>query len=107
MEGLDSIHWHSCILLSTIEVTANDLLALNVQYPENVQDGIYSDKAIMFNGFYILEIHEQPNQGSPTIISAAVISTQDGYSTIRIETSAGYRLVTAEGVSLGPAVVHI
>jgi hypothetical protein len=107
MEDLNSIHWHNCILVSSIEVTANDLLALNVQYPENVQDGIYSDKAIMFNGFYALEIHEQPVQGSPTIDSASVLSTQNGYTTVRIETSAGYRLITAEGVSLGPAIEHI
>ena len=107
VDELNNIHWHDSILLSSVEVTANDLLALNVKYPENVQEGIYSDKAIMFNGFYAMEIHEKPTADSPTLISAEIVSRENGYSKVRIETSAGYRLVTAEGVCLGPAVEQI
>lgn len=107
MDDLNNIHWHNCKLVSLIEVPDNALLALNVQYPENLQDDIFSAKAILFNGFYTLEIHEEPTSEGITLISASVESEEDGYSAVRIETSAGYRLVKAQGVSLGPAVVRI
>ena len=107
MDDLNDIHWHNCKLVSLIEVPDNALLALNVQYPENIQDDIFSTKAILFNGFYALEIHEEPTSEGITLSSATLESEENGYSTVRIETNAGYRLVKAQGVSLGPAVVRI
>jgi hypothetical protein len=107
VDDLNNIHWHDCKLVSLIEVPDNALLALNVHYPENIQDDIFSAKAILFNGFYSLEIHEEPTGNGITLLSASVISEEEGYSTVRIETNVGYRLVKAQGVSLGPAVVRI
>jgi hypothetical protein len=107
VDDLNNIHWHNCKLVSLIEVPDNNLLAVNVQYPENIQDDIFSAKGIIFNGFYALEIHEEPTSKGITLLSSEAIEEHNGYTTVKIETSAGYRLIKAQGVSLGPAVVRI
>ena len=49
-------------------------------------------------------VNEIPFDGNPTILAASVLSEENGFTTLRLETNAGYRLVTAKRFRLGEQV---
>lgn len=104
MKGINDIHWHDCELESVIEIPKDDKLILNVQYPEDWDKNIFKPKSIIFEGYHSQEVNEIPFDGNPTILSVSVVSEENGFTTIRLETNAGYRLVTAKSFSIGDAV---
>lgn len=103
MEGISEIHWHDSELISCVEVPAKDQLILNVEYPEDWQANRFARRAIVFSGFHALEVNEIPFFGGPTILGAEVVGASGGYFRVKIETNAGYRLVSAQAVSLLPS----
>lgn len=100
MEGISEIHWHDSALVSCVEIPLKDQLIFNVEYPEDWQANLFIKRAIVFTGFHALEVNEIPFEGNPTILSAEVVSSERGYFKVKIETNAGYRLVSAQAVSL-------
>ena len=107
MEEINNIHWHDCELEAVIEIPSQDRLVLNVQYPENWENNIFVSKGIVFEGYHSQEVKEMPFEGNPTILDASVVSEENGYKTVKLETNAGYRLVTAKSVSLGDRIESI
>lgn len=104
MEGINSIHWHDCELESVIEVPNEDKLVMNVQYPENWDKNIFKPKSIIFEGYCAQEVSEIPFDGNPTILSASVVSEENGFTILRLETNAGYRVVKAKSFRIGARV---
>ena len=106
MSEIDDIHWHDCELESVIEIPGKDMLVLNVQYPEYWDQNIFTPRGIIFEGYHSQVVHEIPFEGNPTILGARIETESDGFKTIRLETNAGFRLVTAQKVGIGEQV-HI
>ena len=104
VEGFDQIYWHDCEIESAVEIPSQDMLALNVQYPENWEQNCFVPGAIIFSGYHPQEVHEMPFEGNPTILRASVEAENRGTTTVRIETNAGFRLVTAKTVSVSETV---
>lgn len=106
MKEIDGIHWHDCELESVVEIPSKDMLAFNVQYPDNWEQNIFVSKSIVFEGYYSQEVNEMPFEGNPTILSATVLSEvgsqfqKDGYFKVRIETNAGDRFVIAKTIKV-------
>ena len=106
MEDLNNIHWHDSEIQSIVELPAKDMLVFNVQYPEDWDNDIFVPKAIVFEGYYYLEVNEMPFEGNPTILDADVLSEVSspfetgGYFKVHIKTNVGDRFVTAKSVKL-------
>lgn len=107
MEEINNIHWHDCELEAVIEIPNRDMLVLNVRYPENWENNTFVPKGIVFEGYHSQVVKEMPFEGNPTILDASVVSEANGYKTIKLDTNAGYRLVTAKSVYLGKRIESI
>lgn len=101
MEEINKIHWHDCEIESVVEIPGKDILVFNVQYPENWDENIFVRKSIVFKDHHSHEVNEMPFEGNPTILYVSIETEENGFSTLKIETNAGYRLVTAKGVIIG------
>ena len=106
MSDIDDNHWHDCELGSVVEIPSKDMLVFNVQYPEDWDQNILVPRGIIFEGYHSQVVHEIPFDGNPTILGASVETKDKEFTTIRVETNAGYRLVTAQRFSVGEQV-HI
>ncbi len=104
MEGLKDINWHDCILVAAVEIPSQNVLVLNVKYPDDWENNIFSLKGIVFEDFCSQQVNEIPFEGTPTLLGTSVQCIQEDYSVIRIETNAGYRIVKAKCVSIGSPV---
>ena len=101
MENLDEVHWHDSEIESVIELPAKDQLIYNVQYPENWGQGVFVPKAITFNGYHSHAVEEMPFEGCPNILAVSVVKEEGGFTTIKRQTNAGDRYVTAKGINIG------
>ena len=107
MENLNEIHWHDSEIESVIEIPARDQLIYNVQYPENWDQNIFVPKAITFNGYHSHSVEEIPFEGNPTILAVSVVKEESGFTTVKLETNAGNRYVTAKSFNIGVQSVSI
>ena len=101
MENLKEIHWHDSVIESVIEIPLQDKLIYNIQYPENWHKNIFVSKVIIFEGYYSHIVEEMPFEGNPTILDVFVVKEQGGFTTIKLETNAGNRYITAKRVVIG------
>ncbi|CAG1021268.1 hypothetical protein DOJK_00877 [Patescibacteria group bacterium] len=99
--NINNIHWHDSKIISSIELPEKDCFVINIEYPINWSDNEFSEYSIVFNGFTALIIDEIPYNGCPTILSASVIDTNE-LNTIKLETTAGFRIITAKSLTLIP-----
>ena len=74
--------------------------------PRTGIQNIFVPRGIIFEGYHSQVVHEIPFEGNPTILGASVETDGNGFTTIRVETNAGYRLITAQKFSIGEQV-HI
>lgn len=102
MDGMAQINWTDCELASLVEIPADDRLILNVAHAERAQAHEGTRSAIIFNGFHAIEVNESPGQGLPRMVDAEVVAWGGGYFTLRIETTMGFRVVSARTVRLVP-----
>lgn len=107
MEKLSEVHWHDSEIESVIEIPANDELIYNIQYPENWDQNIFVPKAVTFSGYHSHAIEEMPFEGNPTILAVSVVKEEGGFTTIKLETNAGNRYVTAKSFNIGVQRVSI
>ena len=107
MEDLNEIHWHDSEVESVIEIPAKDELVYNVQYPEDWNKNTFAPKAITFSGYHSHVVEEMPFEGNPTILAVSVVNREGDYTTVKLETNAGNRFVTAKSVHLGSRRVSI
>ncbi len=107
MKHLSEIHWHDSEIESVIEIPAKDQLIYNVQYPENWDKNIFVPKAITFIGYHSHSIEEMPFEGNPTILAALTVKKESGFTTIKLETNAGNRYITAKSFEISAQHVSI
>ena len=107
MNHINEIHWHDSEIESVIEIPASDELIYNIQYPENWDKNIFVPKEIRFSGYHSHSIEEMPFEGNPTILAVSVVKESGGFTTIKLETNAGNRFVTAKSFEIGPQRVSL
>ncbi|WP_075186518.1 hypothetical protein [Teredinibacter haidensis] len=107
MDNINEIHWHDSEIESVIEIPAKDYLIYNIQYPESWDQNIFVPKEVRFSGYHSHFVEEIPFEGNPTILAVSVIKEEGGYTTIKLETNAGNRYVTAKNIEIGPQSVSI
>ena len=100
MKNLAQIHWHDTQIKSVIELPAQDELIYHVNYPDDWEQNIFTLRKITFSGHYSHSVDEGPFHGSPTILNASVVQEHDQFTTIRLQTNAGSRSITAESVAI-------
>lgn len=89
----EDIHWHDSLILSVRITPEKDLIEMRLLYPEEWRSNSYAERTVIFDNAYGYKEFEGPLEGSPTILSVAVVATHDRWSQLRIETNAGYREV--------------
>lgn len=94
------IHWHDSLVLSVRITPEKGLIEMRLLYPEDWQSDCYAERTVVFENAYGYKEFEGPFEGSPAILSVAVVATHDRWSQLRIETNAGYREVFCGGVYL-------
>ena len=98
---IDDIFWHDCKIRRVIEIPAEDRILIEVDYPIDWDHNRFEPRVISFSGVRRYEIREGAFVGAPTILKASAIpSCSFGFSTIRIGTNAGERLIECEGIEL-------
>ncbi|MGB0942782.1 MAG: hypothetical protein ACPGUE_10290 [Marinomonas sp.] len=107
MFQINEIHWHDSEIESVIEIPDKDELIYNIQYPENWDQNIFVPKEIRFSGYHSHAVEEMPFEGNPTILAVSIENESDGYTTIKLETNAGNRYITAKTLEIGPQRVSI
>ncbi len=100
MDGLAEVHWHDSEIESVFENPSMDELIYNIQYPENWDENIFVPKSITFFGYHSHSVEEMPFEGNPTILSVVIISEIDNFVTLKLETTAGNRFITAKGFTI-------
>lgn len=108
---IDDIHWHDSLIRKVTEIRSKDKtsIQIEVKYPIDWENNIFELQTIQFSDVYNYQIHEGPYNGPPTILNANAIEEIDthGISTIRLETTAGYRTIRYHTLSLSKALqVH-
>ena len=96
----EDIHWHDTLILSVRITPEKDLIEMRLLYPEGWRADSYAERFVVFENAYGYKEFEGPFEGSPAILSVAVVGKHDRWSQLRIETNAGYREVFCEGVYL-------
>ncbi len=107
MENLNEIHWHDSEIESVIELPDKDVLIYNIRYPENWDQNTFLPKAITFYGYHAHAVEEMPFDGNPTILSVSVVEEDGEFITIKLETNAGVRYVTAKAFNIGARDISI
>lgn len=113
MEGFSEIHWHDSQIESVVDISTDDILALNVQYPVDWDNDDYQPRAIVFEDYFAYEVHEMPFESCPTILDADVLAevgspfSATGCFKIHIATNAGSRFITAARIHLRDSYVGI
>ena len=100
MKKLNEVHWHDSEIESVIEIPSKDELIYNIQYPENWYQNKFVPKSVTFSGYHSHVVDEMPFVGNPTILAVSVAKEEGGFTTIKLETNAGNRYVTAKSFNI-------
>ena len=103
MIDISAIHFHDTQVLRVIEEPESDTLILEVEYPVDWEENKFERRRLVFTDSFNYQVHEQPFVGAPTILSAKVMSDENGWSRRRLETNAGFREVFCKAVRLTEA----
>ncbi len=98
--NLDDIHFHDCTLNHVVEDTLADTLSFEVSYPIDWQKNIFAPRTIQFSAYQNYEVHGISFQGPPTLLEVALVDCTADHQTVRIETNAGYRVLSYRDVEL-------
>ena len=99
--NIQEIHWHDCKIRKVIELPASERLLFEVDYPVDWEESDFQPHTIVFDEVFTYEIHEGPFTGSPTILSASETNHgPEGELVVRLETSAGYRVIRCRSILL-------
>jgi hypothetical protein len=94
------IFWHDSMIHQVIEDADKKTLSFIVDYPVDWENQKWEKRSILFTEVLNYEVHEGPLQQSPTILEANVIGEADDRKTIKIETNAGFRLLSFKHVDV-------
>ena len=97
----NDIHWHDSVILRVIEIPSEARLLFEVDYPMDWENQKWEAHTIGFEDLFTYQIHEGPFAGSPTILEATKLSMDAyGNTTLRLDTTAGYRIIKFKVISI-------
>ena len=100
MKNFHEIHWHDTKVESVVERLGEDELVYVVDYPDDWEANVFSQREIIFSGYHSHSVDESPFCGNPTILGAAAVKNDGNFTTVKLTTNAGSRTITAEGVTV-------
>ena len=98
----NEIHWHDSKIKRVIELPEQDMLLLDIDYPVDWESDKYEPHRVTFVDVYVYEIHEGPIVGAPTLRSAEEQPAENGTRKIRLDTTAGYRIIRCRQIAIQP-----
>ncbi len=107
---LDSIHWHDTSIRKVLELPSRqeNRLIMEVNYPVDWENQKWEIYTIHFSNVHTYEIHEGPCAGPHTILDATERQIEyAGIRTLRLETTAGYRVIKCKSFSLCAGTISI
>jgi hypothetical protein len=103
---INKIHWHDSVIKKVVELPSEERLLFEVDYPVDWEANIWQPHIIEFKNLHTYEIHEGPFSGSPTILGAEQLGTDEyGNSALKIDTNAGYRILRFNGISVTKGII--
>ena len=96
---LSEIHFHDSQIRRVIELPARDEIHLEVDYPVDWEREVYEPRVIVFADVLDYAVHEGPF-GTPFIMSVSELEQDEGRTLLRIDTTAGFRLLRCAAVEL-------
>ncbi len=99
-EIMNDIYWHDTVIERVIETPSKSELVMEVDYPTDWEKNVYEPRSIVFTNPLDYRIDEGPFRGNPTILSAAIEETDDGYHRIVLKTNAGQRSLRFKNVEI-------
>lgn len=97
---ISSIHFHDTRILRVMEDCVNNTLTMEVVYPTDWEHNVFERRWLVFEDVYGYKTFDGPFQGEPTILGAEIVGTEGRWSTLRLDTNAGYRELSCRGVRL-------
>ena len=88
---IEDIHWHDSIILGVDMWTENDTVQLRLSYPVDWESDTYENRVVLFTDAYGYKEFEGPFLGSPAILGASIVGSNEHWQLLRLDTNAGYR----------------
>ena len=98
----NEIHWHDSRIQRVIELPAADKLLLDIDYPVDWATSRFEPHRVTFSDVYVYQIHEGPIAGAPTLLSAEEEPAENETRNIRLDTTAGHRLIRCRQITIHP-----
>ena len=98
---ISSIHFHDTRIHRVIEDSDAKTLTMVVTYPVDWERNEFEKRLLIFNDVHHYQVVEwELFTGAPTILSAEIVSTNDRWTRLRLETTAGHREFSCVEVKL-------
>ena len=88
---ISSIYIHDGRLLRAIEDSETATLTMECELPVSEWSDDLVPKLLVFEDVYNYRVYEGAIHGCPTLLDIKVVGERDGRSTLRLDTTAGYR----------------
>lgn len=100
MVDVSGIHFHDCQIKRVIEDNGTHSLTMEVDYPVNWEKNDFAARLLVFDDCYNYQVFEQPFEGYPTILCATIVSNENGWNKVALETNMGRRELICKGLRL-------
>ena len=107
---INSVHWHDTVIRKVLELPSRqeNQLFFEVDYPVDWENQKWEVYTIHFSNVHIYEIHEGACAGPYTILDATELEIgYAGIRTLRLDTTAGYRLIKCKSFSLSAGKISL
>ena len=94
---ISSIYIHDGRLLRVIEDAEAATLTIECELPSEWSDDLVP-KLLVFEGVYNYRVCEGAIEGCPTLLDMEIIGEREGRTTLRLDTTAGYRELDCRAV---------
>ena len=96
---LHDVHLHDSEVIRVIERPAASVLAFELDYPEDWENGVYVAKTLIFRDPLGYSVEEGPFNGNPVFLDAQVEEQGTRFAVV-LETNAGRRKLSYSDVEL-------
>ncbi len=97
---ISNIYIHDGRLLKVIEHTETATITMECELPANEWSDDLVPKLLVFENVLNYQVCEGAIVGCPTMLDLKIVGERGGRSTLRLDTTAGYRAIDCRGVSV-------
>jgi hypothetical protein len=96
---ISAIHFHDTKIHRFIEDAYAKTLTMEVTYPVDWERNVFEKRLLIFEDVHHYQVMEwELFGGEPTILDVEIVSTDDRWSRLRLETNAGHRELSCDAV---------